>query len=93
SAARAIHSALEAKTEAEARQAIDEFSEDRRDAALFNKGAAAYGLELLAPASLRAKLKRRIAGMVAPYYQPAGHWLSTGPNGGTGRGRPGKATY
>ena len=93
SAARAIHSALEAKTAAEARQAIDEFSEDRRDAALFNKGAAAYGLELLAPASLRAKLKRRIAGMVAPYYQPAGHWLSTGPNGGTGRGRPGKATY
>jgi 3-(3-hydroxy-phenyl)propionate hydroxylase len=93
SAARAIHSALEAKTAAEARQAIDEFSEDRRDAALFNKGAAAYGLELLAPASLRAKMKRRIAGMVAPYYQPAGHWLSTGPNGGTGRGRPGKATY
>ncbi|MGA2212809.1 MAG: FAD-dependent monooxygenase, partial [Bryobacteraceae bacterium] len=68
SAARAIHSALEAKTAAEARQAIDEFSEDRRDAALFNKGAAAYGLELLAPASLRAKMKRRIAGMVAPYY-------------------------
>jgi 3-(3-hydroxy-phenyl)propionate hydroxylase len=93
SAARAIQTAFKAKTTPEAGQAIDEFADDRRDAALFNKGAAAYGLELLAPASLRAKMKRRIAGMVAPFYQPAGHWLSTGPNGGTGRGRPGKATY
>jgi 3-(3-hydroxy-phenyl)propionate hydroxylase len=93
SAARAIHTALGARTAPEARQAIDEFSDDRRDAALFNKGAAAYGLELLAPASLRAKMKRRIAGMVAAFYQPAGYWLSTGPNGGTGRGRPGKPTY
>jgi 3-(3-hydroxy-phenyl)propionate hydroxylase len=93
SAARAIQTAFKAKTAPEARQAIDEFADDRRDAALFNKGAAAYGLELLAPASLRAKMRRRIAGMVAPFYQPAGHWLSTGPNGGTGRGRPGKATY
>jgi 3-(3-hydroxy-phenyl)propionate hydroxylase len=93
SAANAISAALQAKKAQDARQAIDEFAEDRRDAALFNKGAAAYGLELLAPASLRAKFRRRVAGMVAPYYKPAGRWLSTGPNGGDGRGRPGKATY
>ena len=93
SAARAIHKALQAKTAAEARQAVDEFSDDRRQAALFNKGAAAFGLEMLAPATFRAKLRRRLAGIVAPYYAPAGHWLSTGPNGGDGRGRPGKPTY
>jgi 3-(3-hydroxy-phenyl)propionate hydroxylase len=93
SAARAIAAALRAQAAEEARKAIDEFSEDRRDAALFNKGAAAFGLELLAPSSLRARLRRRLAGMLAPYYKPAGRWLSTGPNGGDGRGRPGKPTY
>jgi 3-(3-hydroxy-phenyl)propionate hydroxylase len=93
SAADAIAGASAAQSPAEARRLIDGFAEDRHDAALFNRGSAAFGLELLAPTTVRAKLRRRVAGLIAPFWTPAGVWLSTGPNGGDGRGRPGKSTF
>jgi 3-(3-hydroxy-phenyl)propionate hydroxylase len=93
SAAIAIANALAASSASAARQAIGWFAEDRREAALFNRKCAAYGLELLAPETFGAKVRRRIAGLMAPYWSPAAMWLSTGPNGGDGRGRPGKSTF
>jgi len=92
-AATAIVDALKAKDAATARAAVDRFASERYEAAQYNISRAAFGLKLLAPTTLADKLRRRVAGMLAPMMKTAARWLASGPNGGDGEGRPGKTAY
>jgi 3-(3-hydroxy-phenyl)propionate hydroxylase len=80
-AARAIRSALDAPTEAEARAAAAHFAETRRAAAERNRAASNTALAHLAPTSAETRAKRRSAALVAPFVQSAGRWLDSAPYG------------
>jgi 3-(3-hydroxy-phenyl)propionate hydroxylase len=92
-AAAAIRAALDAASPAAARQAIEHFATDRRDAALYNRDAARTALTHMQGRGAVAKLKRRVASLLAPRFERAGQWLDTAPYGPrTGR-RGGQGRY
>lgn len=91
-AASAIRAALDAPTPAEARQAVEHFAADRRDAALYNRAAARKALAHMQGRGAAAKLKRRVAAALAPRVKRAGQWLDAAPYGPRSgrRGKQGK---
>ncbi len=80
-AATAIRAALDADSPAAARQAVEHFAADRRDAALYNRDAARTALAHMQGRGARATLKRRVATLLAPRVERAGQWLDTAPYG------------
>jgi len=90
-AAVAIRQALKAGDAATAHGFIDTFARDRRDAALFNRGVAAEGLNRLDPPTFMSAAKRWLAVQLAPWFGGAGRWLSQGP-AGVAHGRSPNAT-
>lgn len=92
-AATAIIEALGTADLAVANTAVDNFAKQREEAAKYNISRAAFGLKLLAPTTMQDKLRRRVAGALAPMMSSVARWLASGPNGGDGEGRSGKTAY
>ncbi len=91
-AATAIRAALDSDSPAAARQAVEHFAADRRDAALYNRDAARTALAHMQGRGVWANLKRRVATTLAPRVERAGLWLDTAPYGPRAgrRGKPGR---
>ncbi|AEJ43743.1 FAD-dependent monooxygenase [Alicyclobacillus acidocaldarius] len=81
SAARAIARALETASASEARRAVEEFAEERRRAALYNRNAAGIALEHLQGTSIGMRMKRYAGAVLSPIWQEFGRWLDEGPYG------------
>jgi 3-(3-hydroxy-phenyl)propionate hydroxylase len=97
-AAEAIATALEQSTvthgEARAHDAIERFAVQRRQAALYNREAAGRALHHMQAASLRTRVARQGAAVVARAGQRAGAWLDSAPYGPRAADRgPTKGTY
>ncbi len=82
-AARAIAAAVNMKDPATAARAIDEFSDERRSAALYNRDAASIALNYLQGKQWRTRLRKHAAAFAARWWEPAGKWLDTAPYGPT----------
>jgi len=80
-AAAAIRAALHSDTSAAARRAVEHFAADRHDAARYNRDAARTALTHMQGRGAAAKLKRRVAALLAPRVERAGQWLDTAPYG------------
>ena len=80
-AASSIAVALQAETEAVRRDEIELFAARREKAAKFNVHAAGQALHHLRGDSFENRVKKRLAALAAPYYEPAGEWLDDAPYG------------
>lgn len=80
-AALAIHTALTTTDPAEAQKAVEEFAQQRRSAAEYNRAAASQALNHVHERSLGMRVKRSFAALIAPYWEQAGVWLDSGPYG------------
>jgi 3-(3-hydroxy-phenyl)propionate hydroxylase len=80
-AAEAVATALATADRTVAREAVERFAADRRDAAEYNRAAAGAALAHMQAKAPRLRLKRRLAAAVAPVIKPAGRWLDTAPYG------------
>ncbi|GAC1499338.1 MAG: FAD-dependent monooxygenase [Ktedonobacteraceae bacterium] len=80
-AAIAIHTALSTTDPATAHSAVKEFARQRRSAAEYNRAAARQALDHVHKRSIDMRLKRSLAALIAPYWEPAGIWLDSGPYG------------
>ncbi|MBB3869499.1 FAD-dependent monooxygenase [Parageobacillus toebii] len=80
-AAKAIHVALHASTEEEAKEAIAVAAEERRIAARYNRDCAGIALEHIQGSSPMMNMKREVAASLAPILPRLGKWLDEGPYG------------
>lgn len=89
SAAEAISLSLAEPTREARYRHVDAFEQDRREAAYFNMESAAIGVDMMAPRTLRDRIKREWLALRTRWSSNAARVLSSGPNGRAG-GRPGK---
>ncbi len=80
-AASAITVALQAETEAVARDEIELYAARREKAAEYNLNAAGQALEYLQGDSPITNAKKEVAARLADYWEPAGEWLDDAPYG------------
>ncbi len=80
-AAQAIRRALDASSKADADHAIEDFAEQRRYAANYNRNAAGIALEHIQGASAGMRAKRYIGAALASTWHELGRWLDEGPYG------------
>lgn len=77
SAASAVTKALRAEDSSQ----IEHFSEERHQAALYNRDAAGIALEHIQGTSDGMRVKRYIGSILAPVWNDVGRWLDEGPYG------------
>lgn len=65
----------------DARLAIEQFADDRRSAAIWNREAARQALAVMQSRRPKMVLKRGLAAAIAPWLERAGAWLDTAPYG------------
>ena len=80
-AASAITVALQAETDAVARDEVELFAARREKAAEYNLEAAGQALEYLLGDSPITNAKKEVAARLADYWEPAGEWLDDAPYG------------
>lgn len=80
----AVADALAAGGDADAREAIEAYAEEREAAADWNLRAARLALDHLRGNGLLTDVKKWAAAQVAPFYEPAGEWLDMAPYGPRG---------
>ncbi|GAA2780574.1 FAD-dependent oxidoreductase [Saccharopolyspora taberi] len=91
--AAAAAGAIRAGLDSGRRDAVAEFDRDRRDAALFNRDAAAEALRQLRPQPGR-RFKQLAAARFAPLLPSLGRWLENAPYGAkTGRAQSSRGRY
>lgn len=81
SAAKAIHTAMQAENQEEAAQAMIVAADERQRAAQYNRDAAGIALEHLQGQSLGMSVKRQVAASLASIWPQFGRWLDEGPYG------------
>ncbi|WP_247004684.1 FAD-dependent monooxygenase [Halosolutus gelatinilyticus] len=80
-AASAVAVAIDARTEAVARDEVELFAARREKAAEYNIGAAGQALEYLQGDDPVTVLRKEIAAEMADYFEAAGEWLDDAPYG------------
>lgn len=80
-AVRGIEAALQAKTEKEQVQAIDEVAKERRIAALWNRDGSSTALHHLQGNAPDMSMKRELAASLVSIIPRLGRWLDEGPYG------------
>ena len=80
-AASAVAVALDARTEAVARDEVELYAARREKAAEFNLGAAGQALEYLQGDDPVAVLRKEAAASLADRFETAGEWLDDAPYG------------
>jgi 3-(3-hydroxy-phenyl)propionate hydroxylase len=80
-AAAGISRALQASNAAQARGAIEDAAERRREAALYNRNASNLALEHMRARDWRIRLRRSASALLAKYGSKAGSYLDSAPFG------------
>jgi 3-(3-hydroxy-phenyl)propionate hydroxylase len=78
-AATAIAEALSMTDVARARTPIERCAKDRRNWGLRNRAVSSKGLRIMRAEDPSMRVRREIAGRIAPIMFPAGAWLANGP--------------